>query len=136
MASGGLSSISAGVEHGRARGGMEELRGEVAKLGVRRIEVGRRRLAGATNDGDVARFCSLELDLAPRKEKGGTERDRKLRGVRVAKSGAQRRGRARLPTRGRARRRPRRRYGRRGTVSSTGEALFDRLNNFSSSLTS
>ena len=75
---GGLSSISAGVEHGRARGGMEELRGEVAKLGVRRIEVGRRRLAGATNDGDVARFCSLELDLAQRKENG--ERNGKLRG--------------------------------------------------------
>ena len=78
MASGGLSSISAGVEHGRARGGMEELRGEVAKLGVRRIEVGRRGLAGATSDGDFARFCSLELDLAQRKENG--ERNGKLRG--------------------------------------------------------
>ena len=47
-----------------------------------------------------------------------------------------RRGRARLPTRGRARRRPRWRYGRRGTVSSTGGALFARLNDFSPSLTS
>ena len=70
MVSGGLSSISAGVEHGRARGGMVELRGEVAQLGVRRIEVGRRGLAGATSDGDFARFCSLELDLAQRKENG------------------------------------------------------------------
>ena len=78
MASGGLSSISAGVEHGHARGGMEELRGEVAQLGVRRIEVGRRGLAGATSDGDFARFCSLELDLAQRKENG--ERNGKLRG--------------------------------------------------------
>ena len=50
MASGGLSSISARVEHGRARGGMEELRGEVAQLGGQRIEVGRRGLAGATSD--------------------------------------------------------------------------------------
>jgi len=56
---------------------MEELRGEVAQLGVRRIEVGRRGLAGATNDGDVARFCSLELDLSQRKENG--ERNGKLR---------------------------------------------------------
>ena len=70
MASGGLGSISAGVGHGRARGGMVELRGEVAQLGVRRIEVGRRGLAGATSDGDFARFCSLELDLAQRKENG------------------------------------------------------------------
>ena len=57
---------------------MDELRREVAQLGVRRIEVGRRGLAGATNDGDVARFCSLELDLAQRKENG--ERNGKLRG--------------------------------------------------------
>ena len=77
MAGGGLCSISVGVGHGRTRGGMEELRGEVAQLGVRRIEVGRRGLAGATNDGDVARFCSLELDLAQRKENG--ERNGKLR---------------------------------------------------------
>ena len=50
MASSGLSSISAGVGHGRARGGMDELRGEVQWVGARRIEVGRRALAGATND--------------------------------------------------------------------------------------
>ena len=86
MASGGLSSISAGVEHGRARGGMEELRGEVAQLGVRRIEVGRRGLAGATSDGDFARFCSLELDLAQRKENG--ERNGKLRGIRERRRAA------------------------------------------------
>ena len=130
MASGGLSSISARVGHGRARGGMVELRGEVAQLDVRLIEVGRRGLAGATSDGDFARFCSLELDLAQRKENG--ERNGKLRG----RLRSEERRRARLPTRGRARRRPRRRYGRRGTVSSTGGALFARLNDFSPSLTS
>ena len=59
---------------------MEELRGEVAQLGVRRIEVGRRGLAGATSDDDFARFCSLELDLAQRKKKGGLGRNGKLRG--------------------------------------------------------
>ena len=47
MADGGLSSISAGVEHGRARGGMEELRGEVAQLGARWIEAGWRWMVGA-----------------------------------------------------------------------------------------
>ena len=88
MAGGGLCSISVGVGHGRARGGMEELRGEVAQLGVRRIEVGRRGLAGATNDGDVARFCSLELDLAQRKEEGGLGRPGKLRGVRERRRAA------------------------------------------------
>ena len=80
MASGGLSSISAGVGHGRVCGGMEELRGKVAQLGGQRIEVGRRGLAGATSDGDFARFCSLELDLAQRKEEGGLGRPGKLRG--------------------------------------------------------
>ena len=127
-----LGLTSAGVGHGRARGGMEELRGEVAQLGVRRIEVGRRGLAGATSDGDFARFCSLELDLAQRKEEGGWGRHGKLRGVRERRRVAS----ARLPTRGRARRRPRRRYGRRGTVSSTEGALFVHLNDFSPSLTS
>ena len=34
-------------------------------------------MAGATNGGDPARFCPLELDLAPRKENG--ERNGKLR---------------------------------------------------------
>ena len=39
-------------------------------LGVRRIDAGRRAVAGATNGGDSARLRSHELDLAPRKEKG------------------------------------------------------------------
>jgi len=88
MAGGGLCSISVGVGHGRARGGMEELRGEVAQLGVRRIEVGRRGLAGATSDDDFARFCLLELDLAQRKEEGGLGRPGKLRGVRERRRAA------------------------------------------------
>ena len=107
MADGILGLTSAGVGHGRARGWTEELRGEVAQLGARRIEVGRRGLAGATSDGDFARFCSLELDLAQRKEDwdGTGSFEASVRG--------EERRRARLPTRGRARRRPRRRYGRR-----------------------
>ena len=111
MADGVWGLTSAEVGHGRARGGMEELRGEVAQLRVRRIEVGRRGLAGATSDDDFARFCSLELDLAPRERKEGEKDgpDGKLRGQRKVKSGVG----ARLPTRGRARRRPQRRYGRR-----------------------
>ena len=88
MAGGGLCSISVGVGHGRARGGMEELRGEVAQLGVRRIEVGRRGLAGATSDDDFARLCLLELDLAQRKEEGGLGRHGKLRGVRERRRAA------------------------------------------------
>ena len=61
MASGGLSSISAGVGHGRVRGGMDELRGEVAQLGVRRIEAGRRAVAGATNGGDSSSCSAQQL---------------------------------------------------------------------------
>ena len=88
MVAGGRGLDSVGIGHGRARGWMEELRGEVAQLGVRRIEVGRRGLAGATSDDDFARFCSLELDLAQRKEEGGLGRPGKLRGVRERRRAA------------------------------------------------
>ena len=88
MADGVWGLTSAGVGHGRARGWTEELRGEVAQLGARRIEVGRRGLAGATSDDDFARFCSLELDLAQRKEEGGLGRPGKLRGVRERRRAA------------------------------------------------
>ena len=47
--------------------------GEAVQLGVRRIEAGRRGTAGAELGGGSARFCPLELDLAPRKEKAGRE---------------------------------------------------------------
>ena len=46
---------SAGVGHGRARGGMEELRGEVKWLGARGIDRGRREVAGATSTVSSAR---------------------------------------------------------------------------------
>ena len=130
MVSGGLSSISAGVEHGRARGGMEELRGEVAQLGVRRIEVGRRGLAGATSDGDFARFCSLELDLAQRKENG--ERNGKLRGRLRSE---ERRSDA-MADAWKLAAVHSRRYGVGVTVTNTVETLFLRLNDFCPSLTS
>ena len=132
MADGVWGLTSAEVGHCRARGGMEELRGEVAQLGVRRIEVGRRGLAGATNDGDVARFCSLELDLAQRKEEGGLGRHGKLRGDRErrrAASGAIADAWTRSPATTAA-------VWASGTVSSTGRSLFARLNDFCPSLTS
>ena len=119
--------------HLGARGGMEELRGGVAQLGVRRIEVGRRGLAGATSDGDFARFCSLELDLAQRKENG--ERNGSFKAstrirAPTPRSGAiadvwRRRRRAQAPV-----------WPASVTVTSTVETLFTRLNDFSSSLTS
>ena len=51
MADGVCGSISTGVGHGRVRGGMDELRGEVARHWAQQIEAGWRGLAGATNDG-------------------------------------------------------------------------------------
>ena len=81
MASGGLSSISAGVGHGRACGWSEWLDGEAVQLGVRRIEAGRRAVADAADGGDFARFCSLELGSScTEEEKGGLGRHQKLRG--------------------------------------------------------
>ena len=50
MADGVWGLTSAGVGHGRVRGGMEWVRDEVQWVGARRIEVGRRALAGAMND--------------------------------------------------------------------------------------
>ena len=81
MASGGLSSISAGVGHGRVRGGMEWFRGEVQWVGARRIELRQRGFAGATSGGGFARCCSLELGSScTEEEKGGLGRNGKLRG--------------------------------------------------------
>ena len=133
---GGLSLISAGFAHGRSRGRSEWVDGEAAQLGVRRIEAGWRAVADATNGGDSARFCPLELNLAPRKEKGGLGRNGKLRGhPRECKQRSdvedRRDCRRVAPLAG-----DQRRYGRRGTVSSTGGALFARLKDFSPSLTS
>ena len=50
--------ISAGVGHGRARGGAEWVRGEVARLGVRRIKAGQRGLAGATSGSVQLELCT------------------------------------------------------------------------------
>ena len=81
MASGGLSSISDGVGHGRVRGGLDELRGEAQWVGARRIELRRRGFAGATSGGGFARSCSLELGSSCiEEEKGGLGRHQKLRG--------------------------------------------------------
>ena len=71
MADGGLSSISAGVGHGRACGWSEWLDGEAVQLGVRRIEAGRRAVADAADGGDFARFCSLELGSSCTEEEKG-----------------------------------------------------------------
>ena len=133
MASGGLSSISAGVGHGRVRGGLDELRGEVQWVGARRIELRRRGFAGATSGGGFARCCSLELSSScTEEEKGGLGRPGKLRGARERRRAATGRDCRRVD----ALAGDQRWYGRRGTVSSTGGALFARLNDFSPSLTS
>ena len=73
MVDGGLVRDFGRVGLSRARGWSEWVDGEAAQLGVRRIEAGRRAVAGATNGGDSARLRSHELDLAPRKEKAGRE---------------------------------------------------------------
>ena len=52
----GLDSVGGGFN--RARGWSEVVRGEVKRLGVRRIEVGRRGTAGADVDGEL---CSAWL---------------------------------------------------------------------------
>ena len=68
MADGGLELDSAGGGLNRARGWSEEVRGEVERLGVRRIEVGRRGTTDAAGDGGFARLCSRELE-----EKSGAQ---------------------------------------------------------------
>ena len=103
-ARGGASMVDGGLlvdfgrgRHGRARGGMEELRGEVAQLGGQRIEVGRRGLTGATSGGGFTRFCSLELGSScTEEEKEDWDGTRSFEVVREVKSGA----RTRWPTRG------------------------------------
>ena len=103
---------------------MDELRREVAQLGVRRIEAGRRAVAGATNGGDSARLGSHELEDGDGRE--GRDGAGRFEVVREVKSGA--------------RRRPQSPVWRRGvTVTSTVEtlelSLLTRLNDFNSSLT-
>ena len=94
MADGGLSSISAGVGHGRACGWSEWVNGEAAQLGVRRIEARRCAVAGAMNGGDSARLGSHELE--DEDGRGGRDGPGRFEVVREVKSGAQ----TRWPTRG------------------------------------
>ena len=53
----GLDSADGGLN--RARGWSEEVRGEVARLGVRRIEAGQRGLAAATSGGIQLELCAM-----------------------------------------------------------------------------
>ena len=53
MVDGGLVRDFGRVGLGRARGWSEWVDGEAAQLGVRRIETGRRAVAGATSDGEL-----------------------------------------------------------------------------------
>ena len=55
------SSISAGERLEQVRDGTEWGRGEVAQLGVRRIEAGWRAVAGATNGGDSSSCSAQQL---------------------------------------------------------------------------
>ena len=68
--------------------------GEAAQLRVRRIEVGRRAVADATNGGDSARLGSHELE--DEDGRGGRDGAGRFEGVREVKSGAH----TRWPTRG------------------------------------
>ena len=80
----GLDSAGGGLN--RARGWSEEVRGEVERLRVRRIEVGRRGTASAASDGGFARLCSRELKEGDE----GKEGRRSFRCTREDKSGARR----------------------------------------------
>ena len=84
MADGGLELDSAGGGLNRARGWSEEVRGEVERLGVRWIEVGRQGTAGATSDGGFARLCSRELE-----EGKGMDWTGSFQGLREEKSGVE-----------------------------------------------
>jgi len=61
----GATAMADRVLHGerleQARDGTEWGRGEVAQLGVRRIEAGRRAVAGATNGGDSSSCSAQQL---------------------------------------------------------------------------
>ena len=133
MAGDGLSSISAGFGHGRARGWSEWVDGEAAQLGVRRIEAGWRGLAGGiTNDGRRDELGFARSAHGARKGNGGTG---SFEGARDDKSGARTTrivgmddAWSRSPAFSR-------RYGR-GRAQCRAVALFTRLKDFSSSLTS
>ena len=126
-------AISAGAGHGRARGWSEWVDGEAAQLGVRRIEAGWRGLAGGmTNDGRGDELGFARSAHGARKGNGGTG---SFEGARDDKSGARTTrivgmddAWSRSPAFSR-------RYGR-GRAQCRAVALFTRLKDFSSSLTS
>ncbi|XP_039841643.1 keratin, type I cytoskeletal 9-like [Panicum virgatum] len=67
MVAGSLELDPVGFGLNRARGWVEELRGEAAQLGARDIEAGWREVAGAASDDTSAR---AQLHVNARKEKG------------------------------------------------------------------
>ena len=104
--------------------------GEAAQLRVRRIEVGRRAVADATNGGDSARLGSHELE--DEDGRGGRDGAGRFEGVREVKSGAH----SRWPTRGSSPPFTVAGMASGVTVTNTVETLFLRLNDFCPSLTS
>ena len=103
MAGDGLSSISAGFGHGRARGWSEWVDGEAAQLGVRRIEAGWRGLAGGmTNDGRRDELGFARSAHGARKGNGELEASRARATIRAVLG---QRGSSGWTTRGVARRR-------------------------------
>ena len=117
MADGGLELDSAGGGLNRARGWSEEVWVEVERLGVRRIKAGQRGFAGATSSG-----VQLELCVTRTRGRRGDGREEKLPDLREDKGGVRRTRIAGMNDAWRARRRPQRRYGRRGgTVPNRGE---------------
>ena len=84
MAGDGGGSISAGVGHDRARGGVEWVRGEVEQLRVRRIEARRRGTAGTRLGGGSARSARLELEEGKGRDRTGREASRVRERMRTA----------------------------------------------------
>ena len=85
---------SVGVGHGRVRGGMEELRGEVARLWARWVEAGQREGGEGRPEGE--RRCSARLGSRELEERDRMDWTKASRASAKEKSGAQ----TRLPTRG------------------------------------
>ena len=130
MVDGGLVRDFGRVGLGRARGWSEWVDGEAAQLWVRRIEAGRRDVAGATNGGDSARLRSHELEDGD--GRGGRDGAGRFEGVREVKSGAH----TRWPTRGSSPPATVAGMASGVIVTNTVETLFLRLNDFCPSLTS
>src|SRR6185312_9769561 len=94
--------ISAGVGHGRARGDVEWVRGEVARLWLCGIEMG---TTGWPVQSSAAARARALRDASARKEKKGKEGMRSFQCSREDKAAHRRRGRGAIADA--ARRRPR-----------------------------